>query len=219
MSVEGSEDGSVLEEEYTTALPAYSSKDKERKEKERKERGFRGVLPFPRKRKDKDKDKDKDKEKEKDKDKDKGKHRDRSSERHGRERSGSALGEYSHLGSFRGKSSRNDRNDRNGKEERDEEFWLHGWFTGSIPGSDRSTQAMSRQEIKRRKSAGELLTKGSGWTQLRWMWTAPTQAVFERIVSHSTNLATRTLLAPSTFPRCTGGFLLRIPTFAYIHHA
>jgi hypothetical protein len=122
MSAEGSEDGSVLEEEYTTALPAFSSKDKERKEKERKERGFRGVLPFPRKRKDKDKDKDKDKEEKKEKDKDKGKNRDRSSERHGRERSGSALGEYSHLGSFRGKSSRNDRNDRNGKEERDEEF-------------------------------------------------------------------------------------------------
>lgn len=112
LSVEGSDNGSVLEEEYTTALPAFSSKDKEGKEKDRKERRLRGVLPFPRKRKDKDKEKEKDK----------SKTRDRSTDRNGRDRSGSALGEYSNLGSLRGKPSRNDRNDRNGREERDEEF-------------------------------------------------------------------------------------------------
>ncbi|KAH3910004.1 hypothetical protein HBI56_128760 [Parastagonospora nodorum] len=127
VSVEGSEDGSVLEEEYTTALPAWSEKEKSGKDKEKKERGLRGVLPFPRKRKDKDRDKDKDKDKEKDekkskdKDKDKGKDRDsdRSTDRNGRDRSGSALGEYSALGSIRGKVSHRD---RHGKEDRDEEF-------------------------------------------------------------------------------------------------
>jgi hypothetical protein len=97
--------GSVVEEEYTTALPAWSSKEKEGKEKERKERGLRGVLPFPRKRKDKDKDK--------------GKDRDRSTDRTGRDRSGSALGDYSTLGSLRGKNSQRD---RSGREDRDEEF-------------------------------------------------------------------------------------------------
>jgi hypothetical protein len=104
-SVEGSENGSVVEEEYTTALPAWSSKDKEGKEKDRKERGFRGVLPFQRKRKDKDKEK--------------GKDRDRSTDRNGRERSGSALGEYANIGSLRGKNSQRD---KNGKEDKDEEF-------------------------------------------------------------------------------------------------
>jgi hypothetical protein len=113
ISVEGSESGSVLEEEYTTALPVWSSKEKEGKDKEKRERGLRGVLPFPRKRRDKDKDKDKDKEK------DKGKDRDRSAERSGRDRSGSALGEYSNLGSLRGKNSHKD---RNGKVDRDEDF-------------------------------------------------------------------------------------------------
>jgi hypothetical protein len=109
MSVEGSENGSVLEEEYTTALPAWSEKEKSGKEKDKKERGLRGVIPFARKRKDKDKDKDKDK----------GKDRDRSTDRNGRDRSGSALGEYSNLGSLRGKGSQRE---RHGKDERDEEF-------------------------------------------------------------------------------------------------
>jgi hypothetical protein len=113
LSAEGSESGSVLEEEYTTALPVWSSKEKEGKdgkEKEKRERGLRGVLPFPRKRRDKEKDKDRDK--------DKGKDRDRSADR-GRDRSGSALGEYSNLGSLRGKGFHRD---KNGKEDRDEEF-------------------------------------------------------------------------------------------------
>lgn len=105
MSLEGSDNGSIAEEEYTTALPAWSSKEKEGKD--RKERGLRGVLPFPRKRKDKDKDKGKDRE------------RDRSTDRNNRDRSGSALGDYSTLGSLRGKSSHKD---RNGREDRDEEF-------------------------------------------------------------------------------------------------
>jgi hypothetical protein len=112
LSVDGSDAGSVVEEEYTTALPAWSSKDKEGKEKERKERGFRGVLPFQRKRKDKDKEKEKDK----DKEKDKGKDRDRSADRNGRNRSGSALGEYAHIGSLRSKK------DRSARDEKDEEF-------------------------------------------------------------------------------------------------
>lgn len=113
--MEGSDDGSGAEEEYTTALPAWSSKEKASKDKDRKDRGLRGVLPFQRKRKDKEK------EKEKDRDKDKGKDRDRSTDRNGRDRSGSALGDYSTLGSLRGKTSRNER-DRHAKDDRDEEF-------------------------------------------------------------------------------------------------
>ncbi|KAF2787902.1 hypothetical protein K505DRAFT_256705 [Melanomma pulvis-pyrius CBS 109.77] len=85
-SVEGSDAGSILEEEYTTALPRF---DKDTV-KEKRDRGLRGVLPFPRKRKDKDKDKDKDKEKHKDRDHTRS--RDRSADRGGN----SALGEYNH---------------------------------------------------------------------------------------------------------------------------
>ena len=117
--MEGSDDGSVGEEEYTTALPAWSSKEKASKDKDRKERGLRGVLPFQRKRKDKDKEKERERDKDKDKDKDKGKDRDRSTDRNGRDRSGSALGDYSTFGSLRGKTSRND---RHAKDDRDEEF-------------------------------------------------------------------------------------------------
>lgn len=99
-SLEGSDAGSVLEEEYTTALPAFS-KDKEGKEKKG---GFRGVLPFQRKRKDKDKDKDK--EKDKDKGREKDRDRDRSPERiEGSGRGGaSALGEYASHSSLRGRA-------------------------------------------------------------------------------------------------------------------
>ena len=69
---ETSENGSMHEEEYTTALPAFSSQaPKELKEKERKERGLRGVLPFQRKKKDKDREKEKDREKSKHKEKEK----------------------------------------------------------------------------------------------------------------------------------------------------
>ena len=57
-SLEGSENDSVDEEEYTTALPTFTAK--EGKEKDRKDHGFRVILPFQRKRKDKDKDKGKD---------------------------------------------------------------------------------------------------------------------------------------------------------------
>jgi hypothetical protein len=95
-SVEGSEVGSVLDEEYTTALPRFDNTIKEKKD-----RGLRGVLPFPRKKKDKDKDKEKDKDKDKDKHKEKeekkGKERDhnfmRSQERI-TDRGGSSLGDY-----------------------------------------------------------------------------------------------------------------------------
>jgi hypothetical protein len=106
VSVEGSENGSVLEEEYTTALPAWSEKDKGGKEKERRERGLGGVLRFPRKRKDKDKEKEKDK----------GKDRDRSP---GKDRSGSALGEYSNMGSLRGKGTQREKST---KDEKDQDF-------------------------------------------------------------------------------------------------
>lgn len=91
-SVENSDAGSVVEEEYTTALPAFS-KDKDTKEKKDRS-GFRGVLPFQRKRKDKEKGKEKDK-------------GDRSPERgdHGAGRGGgSALGEYASHGSLRGRA-------------------------------------------------------------------------------------------------------------------
>jgi hypothetical protein len=64
-SKEGSESGSMQEEEYTTALPTFSANPT--KEKERKERGLRGVLPFQRKKKDKDREKDKDRDKAKEK--------------------------------------------------------------------------------------------------------------------------------------------------------
>jgi len=88
-SVEGSDAGSILDEEYTTALPAFS-KDTVTKER----RVFRGVLPFQRKRKDKEKTKEKEKE------------RDRSADRHegyGRGE-GSALGEYASHSSLRGRA-------------------------------------------------------------------------------------------------------------------
>jgi hypothetical protein len=93
-SLDGSDRGSVLEEEGATALPAF--KEKETTPKERKERGFRGVLPFQRKRKDKDKDKDKGKDKDWDT---------RTGDSEGPERSGSALGEYASQGSLRGRAN------------------------------------------------------------------------------------------------------------------
>ena len=76
--MEGSEAGSLLDEEYTTALPRFDNTIKEKKD-----RGLRGVLPFPRKKKDKDKEKDKEKEKEpkKEKDKDKDKESKKAKER------------------------------------------------------------------------------------------------------------------------------------------
>lgn len=94
-SMEGSDGGSMQEEEYTTALPAFS---KEALAKDRKERSFRGVLPFQRKRRDKEKAKDKDKDKDRD--------RDRSVDRSegGGRGGGSSLGEYASYGSLRGKS-------------------------------------------------------------------------------------------------------------------
>lgn len=77
--MEGSDGGSMQEEEYTTALPAFS---KDASNKERKERSFR--IPFQRRRKDKEKEKGKDRE------------RDRSAERSesGGRGGGSAMGEY-----------------------------------------------------------------------------------------------------------------------------
>jgi hypothetical protein len=117
--MEGSENGSIAEEEYTTALPAFS----EKATKEKKERGFRGVLPFQRKGKRKDKDKDKEDKKDKKEDKenrkDKGKDKDRDRERERSTECGaSALGRegYVDFGSVRGKGR--DR-DRGGGEERD----------------------------------------------------------------------------------------------------
>jgi len=68
----------MLEEEYTTALPRF---DKD-PVKEKRDRGFRGVLPFPRKKKDKDKDKEK-------KERDHTSSRDRSTDR-----GGSAFGDH-----------------------------------------------------------------------------------------------------------------------------
>jgi hypothetical protein len=103
ISIEGSENGSVVEEEYTTALPAWSSKEKQGKDKERKERGLGGVLRFPRKRKDKEKDKAKD--------------RDRSPDRHGKDRSGSALGDYSNMSSLRGKGSQREKSSKDDRED------------------------------------------------------------------------------------------------------
>lgn len=101
-SVEVSDAGSMQEEEYTTALPAFS-KDKEGKEKKV---GFRGVLPFQRKKKDKDKSKDKEKDKDRDREKEKDHHRDRSVERYdGAGRGGgSALGEHASHSSLRGRA-------------------------------------------------------------------------------------------------------------------
>ncbi|CAI6342411.1 unnamed protein product [Periconia digitata] len=116
-SYENSDAGSMLEEDGTTALPAFNKDPTITKE--RKERGgFRGVLPFQRKRKDKDKDKEKEKSKSKDKDKD----RDRSSDRndngstyghsHGHGRGGgSALGEYASYSSLRGRVAGEREND------------------------------------------------------------------------------------------------------------
>jgi hypothetical protein len=122
--MEGSESGSIAEEEYTTALPAFS----EKATKEKKERGFRGVLPFQRKgkRRDKDKDKEKDKDKDKEKDKenrkDKGKDKDRDRDR-SNERGTSALGRegYVDFGSVRGKG-RDAHGRGEEREHRDEEF-------------------------------------------------------------------------------------------------
>ncbi|KAJ5064978.1 hypothetical protein J3E72DRAFT_235070 [Bipolaris maydis] len=114
-SVEGSDSGSIVEEEYTTALPVFSEKST----KEKKERGFRGVLPFQRKSKRKDKDKDKEKEKENRKDKGKDKDRDRDKDRsqdRSPERGGGGGG--GDMGILRGKSS----NMRGDERERDEEF-------------------------------------------------------------------------------------------------
>jgi hypothetical protein len=96
--VEGSEAGSVLDEEYTTALPRFDNTIKEKKD-----RGLRGVLPFPRKKKDKDKEKDKEKEKEPKKEKDKDKESKKAKEREreftrsrdrSADRGGSSLGDY-----------------------------------------------------------------------------------------------------------------------------
>ena len=100
------------EEEYTTALPAFSTQVPEKqKEKERKERGLRGVLPFQRKKKDKDRDKEKDRDKSKHKDKDKEKEKGMLDllERERR-------GDYS-MASMRGRPDKDKR-----KEDRDEEF-------------------------------------------------------------------------------------------------
>jgi len=115
--MENSDSGSIAEEEYTTALPAFS----EKATKEKKERGFRGVLPFQRKgkRKDKDKEKEDKKDKERDKEnrKDKGKDKDRDRDRSA-ERGTSALGghqSYNDMGSMRGKHTTRG-------EDRDEEF-------------------------------------------------------------------------------------------------
>lgn len=111
-SIETSENGSMHEEEYTTALPAFSTQVPEKlKEKERKERGLRGVLPFQRKKKDKDKDKDKDRDKSKYKDKDKDKEKGMLDLLEKERR-----GDYS-IGSMR---SRPDKDKR--KEDRDDEF-------------------------------------------------------------------------------------------------
>lgn len=82
-SLEGSETGSIQEEEYPTALPAFSKeKEKENggKEKDKKDRGLRGVLPFAKRRKDKDREKDKDKEDRKEREKEERRERERERE-------------------------------------------------------------------------------------------------------------------------------------------
>ncbi|KAG9386770.1 ras GTPase-activating protein gap-2 [Pyrenophora tritici-repentis] len=126
-SMEGSDSGSIVEEEYTTALPAFS----EKAIKEKKERGFRGVLPFQRKSKRKDKDKDKEKEKESRKEKEREKERDKENRKDkgkdkdrddgNGERGGSALESRTDMGvgmmSLRGKGVA-----RTDERERDEEF-------------------------------------------------------------------------------------------------
>lgn len=100
------------EEEYTTALPAFSTQVPEKlKEKERKERGLRGVLPFQRKKKDKDRDKEKDRDKSKHKDKDKDKERGMLDLLEKERRS-----DYS-MGSMRGRPDKDKK-----KEDKDEEF-------------------------------------------------------------------------------------------------
>lgn len=128
---EGSENGSVHEEEYTTALPSFPTAAPEKiKDKERKERGLRGVLPFQRKKKDKDrsdkdhhssKDDKKDRDKDRDKDREKEKERekeDRKSKHRARDERGildlvekERRGEYG-MGSLRRKEGR----------DKDEEF-------------------------------------------------------------------------------------------------
>jgi hypothetical protein len=85
----------MLDEEYTTALPAFS-KDKDVKEKKDRP-GFRGVLPFQRKRKDKDKGKDREKDHQRDRSADRG-------EGGAGRGGGSALGEYASHGSLRGRA-------------------------------------------------------------------------------------------------------------------
>jgi len=124
--MEGSDSGSIAEEEYTTALPAFS----EKAIKEKKERGFRGVLPFQRKSKRKDKDKEKEKEKESRKEKERDKERDKENRKDkgkdkdrddgSGERGGSALEARTDMGgmmSLRGKGVA-----RTDERERDEEF-------------------------------------------------------------------------------------------------
>ena len=115
--MDGSENDSMEEEEYTTALPAFTAK--EGKEKDRKDHGFRVILPFQRKRKDKDKDKDKDK----------GKEFDQGTDRREKEIRGgpglSALGETGGLKSIvsgRRESQWENRRGRDEKNERDDEF-------------------------------------------------------------------------------------------------
>lgn len=119
-----SEDGSIHEEEYTTALPAFSSQaPKELKEKERRERGLRGVLPFQRKKKDKDRERDKEKEKEEKKEKH-SKHKDKDSKDKDKDKERGILdlvererkGEFS-MGSMRGRPDKEKKRD-----DRDEEF-------------------------------------------------------------------------------------------------
>ena len=102
------------EEEYTTALPAFSLQStKDPKERERKERGLRGVLPFQRKKRDKDRDRDKEKDRDKYKSKEKEKEKEKGMldllEKERR-------GEYN-MGSMRGRPEKDKK-----REERDEEF-------------------------------------------------------------------------------------------------
>lgn len=113
-NTETSDTASVHEEEYTTALPVFSSQaPKELKDKEKRERGLRGVLPFQRKKKDKDREKEKDRDKSKHKEKDKEREKEKGMldllEKERR-------GEHS-VGSMR---SRPDKEKR--KDDRDEEF-------------------------------------------------------------------------------------------------
>lgn len=122
-STAASDDGSIHEEEYTTALPAFSAAQapKELKEKDRRERGLRGVLPFQRKKKDKERDKDRDNHKDKDKEREKGKHKDKDGHRD-KERGILDLVERERradfsMGSMRGRPDKEKR-----REDRDDEF-------------------------------------------------------------------------------------------------